>query len=79
MYSLEKVPTKWFKILVKYLEGMYMNDFRKLIITIAKDMVADDEKIKLEIIHEKLSEEDRQQMVQLKRKRALKILEKMDK
>ena len=79
MYSLEKIPTKYFKILIKYLEGMFMNDFRKLIITIAKDMIENDDKIKLELIHDKLDEDEQKSMIQLKRKRALKVLEKMDK
>ena len=79
MYSLEKVPTKWFKILVKYLQGMYKNDFRKLIVNNAKDMVEKDENIKLDHIHDRLDdEESKQQMLKLKKKRALKLLEKMD-
>ena len=79
MYSIEKVPTKMFKILLKYLEGLFMNDFRKLIIARAKNKVESDEFIKLDPIHEKLSDEDKEQMMKIKRKRALKLLEKLDK
>ena len=78
MYSIEKVPTKSFKILVKYLAGMYKNKYRQSIIDNAKHMVESDENIKLEGIHEKLDEESQKAMILLKKKRALKILEKMD-
>ncbi|CAI2381762.1 unnamed protein product [Moneuplotes crassus] len=79
MYSIEKVPTKSFKIMIKYLEGMYMNDFRKHLINIAREMVENESKIKLDNIHDKLDEEERKSMTLLKKKRALKVLEKLDK
>ena len=67
-----------FKILAKYLQGMFKNDFRKLIVSNAKEMVDKDENIKLDALHDKLDEESRAQMIKLKRNRALKILEKME-
>mmetsp|Transcript_24045 Transcript_24045/g.26704 ORF Transcript_24045/g.26704 Transcript_24045/m.26704 type:complete len:151 (+) Transcript_24045:8-460(+) len=79
MYSLEYLPTASFKIMIKYLQGMYVNDFQKLMVNIAKGMVSDDAKLKLEAIHEKLDEDEKDNMKGLKKKRALKILEKMDK
>ena len=40
-------------------------------------MVERDENIKLEHMHDKLDEESKEQMKQLKKKRALKVLEKI--
>ena len=77
MYSIEKVPTSHFKILVKYLQGMYKNNFRNMIVENAKSIVEKDENIKLDHMHDKLDEESKEQMKNLKKKRALKILEKM--
>mmetsp|Transcript_15522 Transcript_15522/g.17245 ORF Transcript_15522/g.17245 Transcript_15522/m.17245 type:complete len:151 (-) Transcript_15522:15-467(-) len=78
MYSVEYVPTKSFKIMVKYLQGEYMIGFKKMMITFAKDMMEDDKNVKLQLIHLRLNVEERKEMVDAKKKRAVKILEKLD-
>ena len=77
MFSVEKIPTAHFKILVKYLQGMFKNKYRNMIVENCKKMVERDENIKLEHMHDKLDEESKEQMKQLKKKRALKVLEKI--